>query len=103
VGMVRVDRVIPDVLAQVIRHAPLCPEKVTFAWREAVGPAIARASSVNRDEQGLLHVTVDPAWTREIHRSSPLILRRLERLLGPGVVTALATATAESASPRRRR
>jgi hypothetical protein len=101
--MIRVDRVIPNVLAEVIRKAPLCPEKIAFAWREAVGPAIARVSTVHRDEHGVLHVTVESAWTREIHRSSPLILRRLERLLGPGVVTAIATASDESETSRRRR
>ena len=101
--MIRVDRVIPNVLAEVIRKAPLCPEKIAFAWREAVGPAIARVSAVHRDEHGVLHVTVESAWTREIHRSSPLILRRLERLLGPGVVTAIATGSDESQTSRRRR
>ena len=97
--MIRVDRVIPDVLAAVIRKAPLCPEKVSFAWQEAVGPAIARASSVRHDDQGVLHVTADPAWAAEIRRSSKLILARLERLLGTGVVTSIA---AVSTSPSRR-
>ena len=101
--MIRVDRVIPDVLAEVIRKAPLCPEKVSFAWRETVGPAIARASSVRHDDQGVLHVTADSAWRAEIRRSSRLILARLERLLGPGVVTAIATISPDPASRSRRR
>jgi hypothetical protein len=97
--MIRVDRVIPDVLAEVIRKAPLCPEKVEFAWREAVGPAVARASTVRHDDCGVLHVTADAAWIAEIRRSSRLILGRLARLLGSGVVTSIATVTA--ASPPR--
>lgn len=91
--MLRIDRVLPAALAEVIRKAPLCPEKVEFAWREAVGPAIARVSRVRRDEQGVLHVTVDPAWATEIRKSSRLILQRLAGLLGPGVVSSLSTAS----------
>jgi predicted nucleic acid-binding Zn ribbon protein len=95
--MIRIDRVIPDVLAEAIRKAPLCPEKVEFAWREAVGPAIARASTVRHDDRGVLHVTADPAWIAEIRRSSKLILGRLARLLGSGVVTSIAPVTAAAA------
>ena len=102
-AMIRLDRVIPDVLAEVIRKAPLCPEKVSFAWREAVGPAIARASSIRHDDHGVLHVTADPAWKAEIRRSSKMILARLERLLGSGVVTAIATHAPDPSSRSRPR
>jgi predicted nucleic acid-binding Zn ribbon protein len=101
--MIRVDRVIPDVLAEVIRKAPLCPEKVAFAWREAVGPAIARASSVRHDEQGVLHITADAVWTAEIRRSSKLILARLARLLGTGVVASISTVPKGDPERSRRR
>jgi hypothetical protein len=85
--VVRVDRVIPAVLAEIVRKAPLCDEKVEFAWRSAVGPVIQRVTSVRLDAQGVLHVTVaDPNWGREIKRSSKLILGRLAPLLGPGTV-----------------
>jgi predicted nucleic acid-binding Zn ribbon protein len=85
--VVRVDRVIPAVLADVVRKAPLCPEKVEFAWRSAVGPVIQRATTVRLDAQGVLHVTAaDPNWGREIKRSSKLILGRLAPMLGPGIV-----------------
>jgi predicted nucleic acid-binding Zn ribbon protein len=84
--MIRADRVLPAVLAEVIRKAPLCPEKVEFAWRAAVGPAVARVTTVRLDERGVLHVSaVDAPWARELKRSSRLILSRLEALLGPGV------------------
>lgn len=74
-------------LAEVIRKAPLCDEKVEFAWRSAVGPVIRRVTSVRLDPQGVLHVTAaDPHWSREIKRSSKLILARLATMLGPGTV-----------------
>lgn len=85
--MVPAHKVIPAVLAEVLRKAPLCPEKVEFAWRAAVGPAVARATRVSLDDRGVLHVTASEApWLTEVRRSSKLILARLETMLGPGVV-----------------
>lgn len=84
--MIRADRVIPAVLAEVIRKAPLCPEKVEFAWRAAVGANVARATRVRLDDSGVLYVmAADPQWGREVKRSSRLILIRLATLLGPDV------------------
>jgi hypothetical protein len=65
-------------------------EKVDFAWRAAVGPAIANVTSVKLEAERVLHVAAtEPNWQREVLRSSHLILARLERLLGPGVVVRL--------------
>lgn len=90
--MIRADRLIPAVLAEVIRKAPLCPEKVEFAWRAAVGAAMDRVTTVRLDEGGVLHVNaVDVHWAREVRRSSRLIVKRLEALLGAGVVRKLKT------------
>lgn len=86
-AVIRAERVIPAVLAEVIRKAPLCPEKVDFAWRAAVGPALQRVTRVHLGENGVLYVTVDDApWAREVKRSSRLILRRLSELLGDDAV-----------------
>jgi len=79
----------PDALADVLRKAPLTPEKVAFAWRTAVGPAVERVTVV--ELQGyILHVhTKDAAWQREIERSAGHIRARLATLLGDGVVGGL--------------
>jgi predicted nucleic acid-binding Zn ribbon protein len=83
-------KVIPAVLAEVLRKAPLSDEKVEFAWRAAVGAAVARATSVSLEADGVLRVTsVEPHWTTEVRRSSKLILARLEGMLGPGVITGI--------------
>jgi predicted nucleic acid-binding Zn ribbon protein len=83
-------KAIPAVLAEVLRKAPLCPEKVEFAWRAAVGPAMARVTHVTLGSDGVLHVTSREAhWNTEVKRSSKLILARLEALLGAGVVKRL--------------
>ncbi|HUE87547.1 MAG TPA: DciA family protein [Vicinamibacterales bacterium] len=90
--MIRTDRLIPAVLAEVIRKAPLCPEKVEFAWRTAVGSAMGRVTTVQLDDAGVLHVkAADAHWAREVKRSSRLVLKRLEGLLGAGVVKKLRT------------
>ena len=90
--MIRADRLIPGVLAEVIRKAPLCPEKVEFAWRAAVGAGVDRVTTVRLDDSGVLHVkAADAHWAREVKRSSRLILKRLEGLLGAGVVKKLTT------------
>ena len=89
--MVPAHKVIPAVLAELLRKAPMCAEKVEFAWRAAVGPAVARVTTVSLDDDGVLHVKVDQAhWLTEVRRSSKLILARLESMLGPGVVKKIA-------------
>lgn len=90
--VIRADRVIPAVLGDIIRKAPLCPEKVAFAWRSAVGAAVDRATTVRLDDEGVLHVTAaDARWAREVKRSARLIQSRLSRLLGDGVVKKIKT------------
>lgn len=79
-----VDMVLPALVAK----APLTPEKVSFAWRVSVGPAIDHVTQV-RLAGATLVVTGDTEWLREIERSRALILRRVQRVLGPGVVAKL--------------
>lgn len=85
--MIPVRQVVPDAVAEIIRKAPLTPEKVAFAWRSVVGPAITQATTVSWGDDGVLRVkTKDAAWQREVERSAALIRSRLESLLGEQVV-----------------
>ncbi len=78
---------VSGVLGEILRKAPLSPEKVSFAWRAAVGASIARVSSAVLSADGVLEVRCsDDHWRREIRRSAPLIKERLAALLGPEVV-----------------
>lgn len=80
-------QVVPDAVAEIIRKAPLTPEKVAFAWRNVVGPAITQATSVSWGDDGVLRVrTKDASWQREVERSAALIRSRLDALLGERVV-----------------
>ena len=74
-------------LAKLLRNTPLTAGKMEFAWKASVGPAIARATHVRLDRDGVLIVqTRDPRWAIEVRRSAPLIVARLNSLLGDGVV-----------------
>ena len=87
--MIPVHRFLPDALADILRKAPLTDDKVAFAWRSSVGPAMDRGTTVSLRE-GVLQVTArEAAWGREVQRSEALIRARLDSLLGPGVVRAL--------------
>jgi hypothetical protein len=77
---------IPGALTEILRAAPLTDGKVGFAWRTAVGPALERVTAVKLVQRVLIVETASPQWSQEIMRSSPLILRRLQNLLGASVV-----------------
>jgi predicted nucleic acid-binding Zn ribbon protein len=77
---------IPRAVAELLRDAPLSPGKIEFAWKTAIGPALARSTFVKLEGTVLLVDAVSPQWAREVRRSSRIILSRLETLLGPGVV-----------------
>ena len=79
----------PEVLAGVLRKAPLTPEKVAFAWRSAVGPAVDNVTSIELRDQTLHVRTKSAAWQREVERSAGVIRARLDALLGPEVVRSI--------------
>ena len=65
---------------------PMTAGKLQFAWRAAVGPALARAATLDwREGRVVVHMS-SPEWTREIRRSKPMILERLRMLLGKDAV-----------------
>ena len=80
---------LPAVLTELLRNAPLSPGKVEFAWKAAVGTALERATRVRLENGVLLVETSSRQWSREVMRSSPVILRRLQQLLGPEAVRAV--------------
>ena len=90
-------RVLPALLAR----APMSPEKLAFVWGQAVGAAMARASTVTLVGTTLMVRTAESAWAREIQRSRGLILARVQALLGAGVVSALSVEDTSGASRRR--
>jgi hypothetical protein len=81
----------PAVVAEIIRKAPLTDEKVAFAWRLAVGPAIGKATTVRLGSNGTLHVSAESqAWCDAIAKSFGLIRSRLAHYLGDETITQIA-------------
>ncbi len=91
--VIPVHRFMPEALASLLRKAPLMPEKVAFAWRAAVGPAVDKATLVDLHGHVLRVRAKDAAWQCEVERSAGLIRARLDALLGEGVVARLDVTT----------
>ena len=77
----------PAVVAEVVRKAPLSDAKVSFAWRLAVGPAVAKATTVRLAADGTLYVTAESkAWVDSIRASIGMVRSRLAHYLGDHAV-----------------
>lgn len=85
--MIQANKVLPAIVAEVIRKAPMTDEKVAFAWRLAVGPAVGNATTVRLAPNGTLYVKADaPAWNDAIGKSLGIIRSRLAHYLGDSAV-----------------
>ena len=103
--MESVQSLMSSAVARLVRPAPLTPEKLAFAWRAAVGPAVSRATRVRLTGLlGVLEVTVDDdRFGDELGRSVPLILGRLQDLLGTDAVCRVDLHRPHKPVARRRR
>jgi predicted nucleic acid-binding Zn ribbon protein len=77
------------VLAEVIRRQPSSPARTALAWQVAVGPALARATTVELVDGVLTVHSTDARWMQEITRARDIVLRRLQHVLGPDSVKTL--------------
>jgi len=75
----------PRVLAEILRKAPLTPEKVAFAWRSAVGATVDAVTRVDLVDGTLIVEAKDARWQQEIQRTAPVIRDRLSTVLGDAV------------------
>ena len=75
------------VLAHIVRRQPPSPARTAFAWQLAVGPAIARTTSVEMEGTTLTVRSSDERWLKEIDRAKSVILPKLQQLLGEQAVT----------------
>jgi Dna[CI] antecedent DciA-like protein len=97
--VIPVQQVVPSALEAILRRAPLTREKVAFAWRVVVGPAVDRATSIELRDQVLYVHAKDAAWQREVERAMPLIKKRLTALLGEQAIRRIeATGSGRSTS-----
>jgi predicted nucleic acid-binding Zn ribbon protein len=89
-GVLPIGQAIPGAVAELLRLSPLSPGKVDFAWRTAVGPAVQRVTAVRLENGVLIVDTSSRQWSLELTRSSPVILRRMQSLLGTDVIKEIA-------------
>jgi predicted nucleic acid-binding Zn ribbon protein len=75
----------PAVLADIIRRQPASRERTAFAWSVAVGPAIARVTTVELRDRTLVATARDARWAKEIDRARDTILARVRQLIGDAV------------------
>ena len=81
--MVPLPGIAASVAAEIIRRQPPSKGRTEFAWSIAVGAALARMTTVELDDRGILRVTArDARWSREIERNRDVIFERLRNLLG---------------------
>ena len=97
-----------DVMVEALRTAlenqPLTTGKVRLAWSRAVGGAIARLTTVTLKTDRTVAVTApDSRWARELGQSRPLIIRRMNDILGTGVVKRLEIGSTPGPGERRSR
>ena len=74
------------VLAEMLRRQPASKERMAFAWSVAVGPALARATTVDLTDGVVIVRARDQRWAQEIHRNRATVLDRLRDLLGKDTV-----------------
>ena len=79
------NQVLPAVLAAIIRRQPASPERTAFVWSVAVGPALARVTTVELRDRTLIATARDARWAREIDRANETILARVRHLRGDGI------------------
>ena len=99
-GLDRFGEVLDRVRASLGAPSASTFDVISRAWPELVGPAAAEALRPLDIRDGrLLVIAVDAQWTGQARWLEEQVVRGVERLVGPGVVTALA---ARTVSPRDR-
>jgi len=88
-SVIPVRQIMPGALAGILRGTPLTPNKIEFAWRTVVGPAVSRVTTVALNGHTLRVEAQDAAWQREVERSAGVICAKLKPLLGEDVVHGL--------------
>ena len=93
-----------DMVARIVRPAPLSSEKVLFAWRVAAGSVLARTTQVRLRADGCLLVQLqDERWRPEIERAVAVLRERMAAMLGGDVCREIRLAGGTASVPPRPR
>ena len=92
--MVPIQSFSSGVLAEIVRRQPASKERTNFAWQLAVGPALARATTVELTDGVLTVRAVDRRWIQEIDRAKVNVMLKMQNILGSDQVTRIVTRAA---------
>jgi len=84
--MVPLQNFATSVLADIVRRQPPSDARTSFAWNVAVGPALARSTTVTLSDGVLTVRARDARWAKEVERARDTILKRMQHLLGASSV-----------------
>ena len=87
--MIPVQSILSTTLVEIVRRQPASKERDAFAWQLAVGPALARVTTVELSGGVLSVRAADRRWVVEIERARVEVLRKMQHLLGPEEITKL--------------
>ena len=87
--MIPVQSILSTTLVEIVRRQPASKERNAFAWQLAVGPALARVTTVDLSAGVLSVRAVDRRWVLEIERAREAVLQKMQHLLGPAEVKRL--------------
>ena len=87
--MIPVQSILSTALVEIVRRQPASKERNAFAWQLAVGPALARVTTVDLSAGVLSVRAVDRRWVLEIERAREAVLQKMQHLLGPAEVKRL--------------
>jgi hypothetical protein len=87
--MIPIQRLSSGVLAEIVRRQAPSPARTSFAWQLAVGPALARVTTVTLTGTVMTVHSPDARWTKEVVRARGVVMARLQQLLGPDTVTSV--------------
>jgi predicted nucleic acid-binding Zn ribbon protein len=87
--MIPIQQFSPGVLAEIVRRQAPSQARTAFAWQIAVGPAIARSTTVEVVDGVLRVYPRDARWAHEISRAVATILPRMQHLLGAEKLTSI--------------
>src|SRR3954463_8612442 len=83
--MLPLQHIASSVLADLIRRQPASRARTAFAWSVAVGPALARVTTIDLREGGLNVTPKDARRSGAPHRASLPTLARRQAIIGSDV------------------
>lgn len=83
------------VIAEIVRRQPASKDRTNFAWQLTVGPALARATTVELRDGILTVRALDRRWIQEIERARDSVTLRMQHILGADQIARIVTRSSQ--------